>query len=73
MPARLSNVLGGGVQMAGLLWLALALVALWLILELVVGVAGFAVHLLLFAAAIALIGWAIRRNTSARTTTRTPV
>ena len=43
--------------MAFLLWLALALVAAWLVLVVLVKVAGFAVHFLLFAAALALIAW----------------
>ncbi len=51
--------------MAFLLWLALALVAAWL-----VKVAGFAVHFLLFAAALALIAWGARKIASRAT--RTP-
>lgn len=53
--------------MVFLLWLALAFVAAWLILVVFVEVAGFAVHLLLFAAALALIAWGARRL-AARTT-----
>lgn len=47
--------------MGSLLWLAAALVAVWIVLAVVVHVAGFAVHLLLFAAAIALMAWGVRQ------------
>lgn len=47
--------------MGFLLWVAAAFVIAWLILAVFVKVAGFAVHLLLFAAAVALIAWAVRR------------
>lgn len=56
--------------MAFLLWLALALVAAWLVLVVLVKVAGFAVHFLLFAAALALIAWGARKIASRAT--RTP-
>lgn len=58
----------GGVMMGFLLGLALALVAAWLILVVVVEVASFAVHLLLFAAALALVAWGARKLAARRTT-----
>ena len=53
--------------MGFLLALAFALFLLWLFLVAVLKVAGFAVHLLLFAAVLAVIAWAARKF-AARTT-----
>lgn len=58
-----------GVSMGFLLWLAALLVAVWIVLAIFVKVAGFGVHLLLFAAAIALITWGVRRTTGGATRT----
>ena len=43
-----------------LLWLALGLVALWLVVKFVFKTVGCAVHLLLIAAAIAVVVWLMR-------------
>jgi Family of unknown function (DUF5670) len=53
--------------MNALLWLAGVLLALWLAAWLVFEVAGFAIHLLLLAAVVLLIGWVVRRATGGRT------
>ena len=54
--------------MGALLWLAAAFLVVWFVLFALVHVAGFAVHLLLFAAALALIIWAVRKASN-RTST----
>lgn len=46
-----------------LLWLALALVALWVVAVTAFGVVGFALHLALLAAALLFIAWLVRRAT----------
>ena len=43
-----------------LLWLAVGLVALWLVVKFVFKVLGFAVHLLLLAAVVAVAFWFLR-------------
>lgn len=47
--------------MTFLLWLAAALFVAWLVFAVIVEVAGFAIHLLLFAAALAIIAWGVRK------------
>lgn len=61
-----------GVNMGALLWLAALLVAIWIVLAIFVKLAGVGVHLLLFAAAIALIAWSVRRTTGGTTRTGQP-
>lgn len=56
--------------MGALLALAFAFFLLWLVLVAIVKVTGFAVHLLLFAAALAAIAWTARKF--AAHTTRPP-
>jgi hypothetical protein len=46
--------------MKALLWIAGILVALWALLWLGLKVVGFAVHLLLFAAIVLVIWWAVK-------------
>ena len=47
--------------MKGVLWIAAVLVALWALLWLGLKIASFAVHLLLFAAVVLVIWWAVKR------------
>ncbi|WP_373046935.1 hypothetical protein [Vulgatibacter sp.] len=49
-----------------LLWLAVALFVVWLLVVLFAEVAGFAIHLLLFAAALAVVAYFVRKG-AART------
>lgn len=47
--------------MKNVLWIAGVLVALWALLWLGLKIASFAVHLLLFAAVVLVIWWAVKR------------
>ena len=47
--------------MKGVLWIAAVLVALWALLWLGLKIASFAVHLLLIAAVVLVIWWAVKR------------
>jgi hypothetical protein len=47
--------------MAFLLWLAAALIVAWFIVFVLANVTAFAIHVLLFAAAIALIAWGVSK------------
>lgn len=53
----------------GLIWLALALLAVWVLLIVAFEVAGFLVHLLVFAAGVAVVAWLVRQASHHRTET----
>lgn len=57
----------GGVLVGGFLWgLAIALVAIWLLVKVVFGVAGAVFHLLLVAAVVVIVYNLIRAGASRR-------